>query len=1095
MTISLCGSAALGLADSEQKLEADFVALIPPYNHNFYNLTSQYHKRESEKIRMLRDEYKDIEKAIEKDVLAEYAYRHLKASSKDVRNIAAEFLAHIKSSLTSFDPHRVSPDATLNLMRAFAFDLDTIVYAADEVLKKYSSMKQEKLRDPQGLPMMMKKLETIQDMFDKNENEKNQLTRRIIKIVEKNLKEQGCVNIRSTLSKGRFLQLKFTSQEAAKEPLHFCVTFNSTVPNQATELLSTYASLDRTGKIHDFLFIVKVFAKAHHISDSSAGFLSSFAWVVLALHVLLRYEFLPNIHASDISRDDEYLEESDSRAEGAKDYAPNWTLDSGIFKDFVMNPKPLEQRYVSKIENTSLLEMLDIFFRYFVEVFDPFESVVSLKGRGEVMRKSVWKKNAALWRLSIEDPFEHVNSIRPYDLGCTLSRPGQLTTYKALRRAIFGIHSIIIMGADMSRINIKKFFSKNDLIHLARKADYLGTLMNETKLWRRQKGGVRADGDSNESSDVGQFLTANIDFEPYHFREYLPRKMIAMCAKNEYMYDGAICVSDNFAPSDSTTDRSADKDNTNHMMDSSMRGLNPNMRNPLQPSNSPSFTSQSQQQQQQFHPQSSGMNQNRGPTNNELLLQSAKSELDYHRKVNSSQPFRSQYHYQPPPNPAAAANAAPPPSAPPRQHLPPPQNIQRPPHHARYNNNAPPYRQQPPYPARDSNYNNNNNYNSPNYNYNQRRPYTQQQPQQQQQQQQHSYHHQQQQQHPQHLQQPPPNAYPLQRFDLSKGGFQQRPPAAQQFGDKRNNKAALNFPPRIGFDQGYQANPVLERDVPPLPPPPYSSGTRMNSNAPAQAATLTSRSDPAPVKVLKDPRFKFVATKPDETVGFDYDRLLASRATIDPNASIHSSRSNSARQASPPDFLAGRDFYSQQSDSAPSTARDEFSSKLLDDPSMDSTAISAKEQRLQRNAPYYQPFGDHGAPTNTMPLTAKAKPFVPNIPLSGLMKNSFFESEDSDINTTGRSNFSKDNEALSLDIDFGLPLKAPSKKSHLVPPISLSALHGQQKFEYDEPLKSDRFLDLSSMQPDLGIGLGRPSDPNFAIGDRRSSAGKCFCTC
>jgi hypothetical protein len=292
---------------------------------------------------------------------------------------------------------------------------------------------------------------------------------------------------------------------------------------------------------------------------------------------------------------------------------------------------------------------------------------------------------------------------------------------------------------------------------------------------------------------------------------------------------------------------------------------------------------------------------------------------------------------------------------------------------------------------------------------------------------------------------------------------------------------------------------MLERDAP-LGQPAYPSGSRVSVSSnipPQQAAPLSRRSEPASVKVLKDPRFKFVASKPDEPVGFDYDRLLASRVTIDSNASLLSgvsSRSNSARQASP--LYSGRDLYSQQSDSTPSSAREEFSSNLLDDnygvhdaSLLDASSITSNEQYLQRKAPYYQPFGDRGGTTSAVPLTAKAKPFVPSIPLSGLNKNSYFETEDSDINTTGRSNYSKDNEALSLDNDFGLPLKAPSKKSHLVPPISLSALHRQQQFEYDEPLKSDRFLDLSSMQPELGTGFGKPNDLNFGMDDRRASIG------
>jgi hypothetical protein len=49
----------------------------------------------------------------------------------------------------------------------------------------------------------------------------------------------------------------------------------------------------------------------------------------------------------------------------------------------------LPAKYVTKIENTSIFEMLDLFFRYFVEVFDVFGDVVSLKERGEVSQSCV----------------------------------------------------------------------------------------------------------------------------------------------------------------------------------------------------------------------------------------------------------------------------------------------------------------------------------------------------------------------------------------------------------------------------------------------------------------------------------------------------------------------------------------------------------------------------------------------------------------------------------------------------------------------------------------------------------------------------------
>eukprot|EP01034_Spumella_vulgaris_P043001 gene43001-53361_t len=146
----------------------------------------------------------------------------------------------------------------------------------------------------------------------------------------------------------------------------------------------------------------------------------------------------------------------------------------------------LPAKYVTKIENTSIFEMLDLFFRYYVEVFDVFGDVVSLKERGETLSKSAWPKSpVVLWRMSIEDPFDNVSSLQPADLGASLSRPGQLTTFKALRRAIYGLHSIVVLGVDTCQMNIKKFFSRSDLIHLARKSDYLGAVITPSTQWNR----------------------------------------------------------------------------------------------------------------------------------------------------------------------------------------------------------------------------------------------------------------------------------------------------------------------------------------------------------------------------------------------------------------------------------------------------------------------------------------------------------------------------------------------------------------------------------------------------------------------------------
>lgn len=61
--------------------------------------------------------------------------------------------------------------------------------------------------------------------------------------------------------------------------------------------------------------------------------------------------------------------------------------------------------------------------------------------------KAHWRVEApVMWRLCIEDPFERSidNISRPYDLGSTLTRPGQIQVFKAIRRAAFGVNAIIV---------------------------------------------------------------------------------------------------------------------------------------------------------------------------------------------------------------------------------------------------------------------------------------------------------------------------------------------------------------------------------------------------------------------------------------------------------------------------------------------------------------------------------------------------------------------------------------------------------------------------------------------------------------------------
>lgn len=92
---------------------------------------------------------------------------------------------------------------------------------------------------------------------------------------------------------------------------------------------------------------------------------------------------------------------------------------------------PIE--YLERLNRTSIESLLVAFFRYYLFEFDVFRSVVSMRGMGEVRSKTlVWRKQF-LWRFSIEDPFETADSVKPHDLGATLSRTCQLAMFDCLR--------------------------------------------------------------------------------------------------------------------------------------------------------------------------------------------------------------------------------------------------------------------------------------------------------------------------------------------------------------------------------------------------------------------------------------------------------------------------------------------------------------------------------------------------------------------------------------------------------------------------------------------------------------------------------------
>ncbi len=254
----------------------------------------------------------------------------------------------------------------------------------------------------------MRQLESLSERADRREADRFNSIRKAAKGLEKGLKDAGYSYVRTVSHKTRFLSVKFAHQEYGMPEggVPCCLVVHNVLPVQATNMLSAYLSIDRSGKVRDYLHVIKLFAKSHRIADPAGGFLSTFAWHTMAIHVLLRFGFLPNIHDDVIYRFDSdptllVLGAAENGTMNGDYTGPQQQQQDVTFTTPRLMYLPA--RYVAKLEETSVLELLDTFFRYYVQSFDVFSSVVSLKGGGELLRKTDWPKSSAvLWRLSIE---------------------------------------------------------------------------------------------------------------------------------------------------------------------------------------------------------------------------------------------------------------------------------------------------------------------------------------------------------------------------------------------------------------------------------------------------------------------------------------------------------------------------------------------------------------------------------------------------------------------------------------------------------------------------------------------------------------------
>ena len=145
--------------------------------------------------------------------------------------------------------------------------------------------------------------------------------------------------------------------------------------------------------VYNYLLLIKRFVKTRKISNAAQAYLSSYAWTILGLHVLIRHGFLPSTVLKNRGK----------------------TYCEGI--DFTYDERQLlPASCLSLLSRVKLFQLFELFCEYCVSL--DLNIVVTLKDAGEVIKKSMVTnslfKMKYMW--GIEDPFETIESILPHNL-------------------------------------------------------------------------------------------------------------------------------------------------------------------------------------------------------------------------------------------------------------------------------------------------------------------------------------------------------------------------------------------------------------------------------------------------------------------------------------------------------------------------------------------------------------------------------------------------------------------------------------------------------------------------------------------------------
>ena len=213
---------------------------------------------------------------------------------------------------------------------------------------------------------------------------------------------------------------------------------NKEIGTRNSLMIKTYLELDKTDKVRCFVLFIKNYAKSWDVCDSSNGYLSSYSWVMLCIHFLLNHNLLPNLQ--------------DKKGET---YSDGYDTSFTVLTD-------LPYCYCLRLQKLSITDLVIMFCDHFLNKVNFETDVITLRGKGKIKSKSIWNENDSEknWRISIEDPFETVDSVHSHDLGRTVHSSFNQT---AIIESVAHLSNLLVTHdlESLKKLGAKWYFPQN----------------------------------------------------------------------------------------------------------------------------------------------------------------------------------------------------------------------------------------------------------------------------------------------------------------------------------------------------------------------------------------------------------------------------------------------------------------------------------------------------------------------------------------------------------------------------------------------------------------------------------------------------------